>query len=116
MAFSKGAGALNQRIIFQRQTSSVDEIGNRLNTWSDYYTCWSAVSTSRLNTTEKTEAAQTLEQERLDFVVRYCPQTSEVNSTEYRIIFKGQIYNIVYLDKTDFQKQMLKFSALLVRR
>ena len=116
MALPKGAGALNERITFQRQTVSVDDVGNRINTWSDYFRCWSAVSTSRLNTTEKNEAGQTLEQERLDFVVRYCQQTSEVNSTEYRIIFKGQIYNIVYLDKTDFQKQMLKFSALLVRR
>ena len=116
MAFPKGAGALNERITFQKQTASVDEVGNHINTWSDFFTCWSAVSTSRLNTTEKNEAGQTLEQERLDFVVRYCQQTSEVNSTEYRIIFKGQNYNIVHLDKADFQKQMLKFSALLVRR
>ena len=116
MAFSKGAGALNQRIIFQRQTSSVDEIGNRLNTWSDYYTCWSAVSTSRLNTTEKTEAAQTLEQERLDFVVRYCPQTSEIRSTEYRIVFKERVYDIDSMDNLDFGRKMVKFRTHLGRR
>ena len=116
MAFSKGAGALNQRIIFQRQTSSVDEIGNRLNTWSDYYTCWSAVSTSRLNTTEKTEAAQTLEQERLDFVVRYCPQTSEISSTEYRIVFKERVYDIDSMDNLDFGRKLVKFRTHLGRR
>ncbi len=116
MAFSKGAGALNQRIIFQRQTSSVDEIGNRLNTWSDYYTCWSAVSTSRLNTTEKTEAAQTLEQERLDFVVRYCPQTSEIRSTEYRIVFKERVYDIDSMDNLDFGRKLVKFRTHLGRR
>lgn len=116
MALPKGAGALNERITFQKQTVSVDEVGNRINTWSDYFTCWAAVSTSRLNTTEKNEAGQTLEQEKLDFVVRYCPQTSEVNSTEYRINFRERIYNIDRLDKAEFQKQMLKFSAYLVRR
>lgn len=118
MASTKGAGALNQRITFQRQTSSADDIGNRINTYSDYYTCWAAVavSTSKLSTTETNETAQTLEQERLDFTVRYCSQTSEVRSTEYRIIFKERIYDIERIDNLDFAKQMLKFSAKLVRR
>ncbi|MBQ6113113.1 MAG: phage head closure protein [Synergistaceae bacterium] len=116
MASTKGAGALNQRITFQRQTSSADDIGNRINTYSDYYTCWAAVSTSKLSTTETNETAQTLEQERLDFTVRYCSQTSEVRSTEYRIIFKERIYDIESVDNLDFARQMLKFSTKLVRR
>ena len=116
MASTKGAGALNQRITFQRQTSSADDIGNRINTYSDYYTCWAAVSTSKLSTTETNETAQTLEQERLDFTVRYCSQTSEVRSMEYRIIFKERIYDIESVDNLDFARQMLKFSTKLVRR
>ena len=83
MAFVKGAGALNQRVTFQRQTVTVDDVGNHINTWSDYFSCWACVSTiSKLKVTEKDEAANTLEQERLDFTVRYCPQTAEVRSTE----------------------------------
>ena len=116
MAIHKGAGELNQRITFQRQVVTVDDIGNRLNAWSDYFTCWASVSTSKLSTTEKNEAAQTLEQERLDFTVRYCSQTNEVRSTEYRIIFKERIYNIDCVDNADFKKQMLKFSAYLEGR
>ena len=107
---------MNERITFQRQDVTVDEIGNHINKWSDYYSCWAAVSSSKISTKEKEEAAQTLEQERLDFTVRDCPQASIITSTEYRIIFKGRIYGIDKTDSMDFKKKTLKFSASLVRR
>ena len=107
---------MNERITFQKQDVIVDDIGNHTNKWSDYYSCWAAIATSRISTKEKEEAAQTLEQERLDFTVRYCPQVSTISSTEYRIAFKGHIYNIDKIDNVDFKKKTLKFSASLVRR
>ena len=117
MSLLKGAGALSERITFQRQVVTVDDIGNRQNSWSDYFTCWASVSTSTLNNArEKNEAAQTLEQERLDFTVRYSSQTSEIRSSEYRIIFKERIYNIDHVDIGESKKQALKFSGYLVRR
>ena len=107
--------SMNERITFQRQAVSVDEIGNRINTWSDYFSCWAAVSSaSRVNASEKDEAAQTLEQNRLNFTVRRCSQTSVITSTEYRIIFRERIYNISNVDSV--KKQSLKFTANLVRR
>ena len=108
--------AMNERIMFQRHIVNVDDIGNHINTWSDYFTCWASVKSSKLNVNEKDEAAQTLEQERLDFTIRYCSQVSEITSTEYRIIFRERIYNIDRVDKGDFKKEMLKISAYLVRR
>ena len=108
--------SMNERITFQKHIVEADEIGNRINTWADYFSCWAAVANSKLNVNEKEEAAQTLEQERLDFTVRYCPQTSVITSTEYRIIFREHIYNIDHVDNMKFKKQSLKFSANLVRR
>ena len=116
MSYQQGAGKLNQRIMLQRHIVNVDAIGNHINTWEDYFSCWASVATSKLNVSEKNEAAQTLEQDRLDFIVRYCPQTSEVSSTEYRIIFKERIYNIDHTDIMKSKKQSLKFSGYLVRR
>ena len=113
----KGAGELNQRIKFQRQAVQVDAIGNHINTWEDYFTCWAYVATSsRLSSAEKDEAAQTLEQDKLEFTVRYCPETSEIRSAECRIIFREREYDIDRIENTDFRQQWLKFSAHLARR
>lgn len=35
---------LNTRITIQQQTTTVDTIGNHINTWQDYYTCAATVS------------------------------------------------------------------------
>lgn len=108
--------AMNERITFQKHIVEIDDIGNRINTWEDYFSCWASVSASKLNVGEKNEAAQTLEQDRLDFTVRWCSQTAEITSTEYRIIFRERIYNIDHIDIGKNKKQSLKFSAYLVRR
>lgn len=108
--------AMNERITFQKHIVNVDAIGNHINAWEDYFSCWASADTSKLNVSEKNEAGQTLEQDRLEFTVRYCSATSEVRSTEYRIIFRERIYNIDRVDNADFKKQVLKFSAYLVRR
>lgn len=106
--------AMNERITFQKHIVNTDDIGNRINTWSDYFSCWASVNASKLNVSEKNEAAQTLEQERLDFTVRRCSQTSVITPAGYRIIFRERIYNIDSADSV--KKQSLKFSASLARR
>ena len=116
MSLIKGAGELTQRVIFQRQVVKVDEIGNHVDEWEDCYASWASVTTSALKTEEKQEAGQTLENERLDFTVRWCSQTAEITSTGYRIIFKERIYNIDRVDNADFSNRAIKFSAYLVRR
>ena len=108
--------SMSERITFQKHIVNTDDIGNRINTWSDYFSCWASVNASKLNVSEKNEAAQTLEQERLDFTVRWCSQTAEITSTEYRIIFRERIYNIDHTDNMKSKKQSLKFSGYLVRR
>ena len=107
---------LNSRITFQKHIVTVDEIGNRINSWEDYYSCWAAVAASKLSVKETDDTAQTLEQQKLDFTVRYCEKTAAINSTEYRIIFEGRIYNISSINNMSFLKKSLKFTADLARR
>ena len=35
---------LNEKIIIQKSVVTVDSIGNRKNTWEDYYTCFATIS------------------------------------------------------------------------
>lgn len=123
MAFQESSGVImniadmNVRITFQKQNLEIDEIGNHSNTWIDYFTCWaSAESTNRVSLNEVEAAAQILENDRLNFIVRYCSETLFVNSTEYRILFNSKIYNIDNVDNMDFKKKWLKFKTHLERR
>ena len=77
---------LNEKIIIQKAVVTADEIGNRKNSWEDYYSCYATVSGE--DGTEKNVAGNTVEHSDIDFTVRWCTATSEVSSTGYRILFR----------------------------
>ena len=104
----------NERIVIQKNEVTVDEIGNHLNTWEDYYPCHATVSGASAG--EKTEAGQTLDVSDLAFSVRYCKKASDVDVTGYRIIFHDEIYDIVSIDYMNFKKKLLKFRCRKARR
>ena len=55
---------LRTRVVFQRNTVSIDEVGNHLNSWTDYYACWATVTSS--GGEENSDAqGRTVSQERL---------------------------------------------------
>lgn len=105
---------LNVRITIQKNEVVTDRIGNHTNTWTDYFSCWAYCSNQTGK--EDDEAGQTLEDDRMDFTVRYCSETARVTSTKYRILLSDRIYNIDHVDDMAFKKHSLKFHATLVRR
>ena len=109
--------AMNVRITFQKQDVVVDEIGNRSNEWTDYYSCFATISNSSGKTdTESEGAGTTLDELDIGFTVRFCQKTFAVNSTGYRIIWNGDVYNIVKLDYLNMKKRGLKFRCRKVER
>ncbi|MBQ2617571.1 MAG: phage head closure protein [Synergistaceae bacterium] len=106
--------AMNVRIMFQKHYTETDEIGNHINSWKNCYACWATVKSSSRVSQETEEAAQTIEQSKVEFTVRYCVKTAEINSTEYRIIFDGRIYDIDSVDIMAFRRKSLKFTAHLI--
>ena len=109
--------AMNVRITFQKQDVVVDEIGNRSNEWTDYYSCFATISNSSGKTdTESEGAGTTLDELDIGFTVRFCQKTFAVNSTGYRIIWNGEVYNIVKVDYLNMKKRGLKFRCRKVAR
>lgn len=109
--------AMNVRITFQKQEVVVDEIGNRSNEWTDYYSCFATISNSFGKTdTESEGAGTTLDELDIGFTVRFCQKTFAVNSTGYRIIWNGDVYNIVKVDYLNMKKRGLKFRCRKVER
>lgn len=105
---------MNVRITIQKNETVVDRIGNHKSVWKDYFTCWATCSTQTGSETD--DAGQTLEEDKMDFTVRYSSETAAVVSTKYRIILNDRIYNIDHVDDMAFKHRSRKFHGTLVRR
>lgn len=82
--------------------------------WEDYYTCSAYVN--NLSGKEYWEAAQVNAQKDIYFIIRYCSEVSAMDTEHYRILFRGQVYNITFLDNVKYQNKTLKIRASLAKR
>lgn len=105
---------LNERITFQKSVVTSDSIGNRKNAWEDYYFCFATIGGESGN--EKLEAGQTIDGATITFSVRYCDKLVDIMSTGFRILFRGEIYNILSIDHMNWKKKSLKFRCEKARR
>jgi len=102
------------RITIQKNETKVDSVGNHTSGWTDYFTCWATASNQ--TGTEDDAAGHTVEEDRMDFTVRYSSETAAVTSKGYRILLLGRIYNIDHVDDMGFRHNSRKFHASLSER
>ena len=108
---------LGEKVTIQKNVVVVDEIGNRRNEWTDYFTCSCMIGGERGRlSTEKEAAGQVVSDAEMAVTVRYCNKTAVVNALEYRVLFRGEIFNITNVDHMSFKKKALKISCVKVRR
>lgn len=105
---------MNQRITIQKSKIDVDKNGNHIIKWCDFFYCFAYVN--NLSGNEYWAAAQTNSQTDLYFVIRFCSEIAAIDSEHYRIIFKGNIYNITFVDNVQYRNKTLKLRASLVKR
>ena len=98
----------NAKITFQKCTVYEDQYKNQRQRWEDYFTCHAYANTY---TGEEDEGEVTYENRTVTFETRYCSELSSVTSTGYRILFRGEAYDIEYVDHMNYQRQTLKFKA-----
>ncbi len=104
---------LNVRITFQKNAVVVDAIGNHRNEWTDFYSCYATVSGESPN--EDTANGVIVDNSKIDFTVRWCGAVSELSSTNYRVIYNDEIYNIIGIDHKNFKKKSVKLKCQKVR-
>lgn len=105
---------LNQQILVQKNEVTVDAIGNHLNQWMDFYSCYATISGESPN--ESTSAGAVVDNTKADFTVRWCRAVSEITADNFRILYAGEIYNILGIDHQNFKKKSVKFKCQKVRR
>ena len=107
---------LRVRITIQKNTTTVDRIGNHTSAWKDYFSCWATAVASGKSAEETQNASTTQEADRLDITVRWSSETAEVNSKQYRVLLNGRIYNILNIDDMGFKRNSRKLHTQLVER
>lgn len=61
-------------------------------------------------------AAQVNAQKDIYFIIRYCSEVAGMDTEHYRVLFRGQVYDILFIDNVRYQNRMLKLRASLVKR
>jgi len=108
---------MNQRIIFQKNSVSTDKIGNHKNVWDDYFSCYATIGgEDGKSTGEKEVAGMTVENTDVSFSVRFCDKVDAVTEDGFRILFKGELYNITGIDHMNYKHKSVKFRCRKVRR
>lgn len=97
---------MNERIMIQKSSVVVDEIGNHTSGWSDYYSC--ACTVGGESGREKEAASQTVDHTDISFTVRYCNKISTLTTDGYRILFHGQTFDIVLIDHMNYKRRSVK--------
>lgn len=105
---------MRSKITIQKATVSTDNIGNRKNTWADYYSC--SAYANLTSGKEYAEAGQTISSDKITFTVRYCNALSALTTDGYRIVFQGELYNITCIDDYMFRHETLKLNAERIQR
>ena len=98
----------NVRITFQKNEAYSDVYRNRLQRWTEVITC-SAYADTYAEQEHGDEVIS--EEQRVTFETRWCPELAAVTSTGYRVLFRGEIYNILSVDPMNYQKQALRFTC-----
>lgn len=107
---------LNERITFEKNTTVVDENANHKNVWQEYFSCYTYAGASSYQQKEQQSAGITVTENGLVFTVRYCSELSHLDSTHFRVRFKGETYNITSVDMMNYQKESIKVSCEKERR
>ena len=99
-------GNLNQRITILEHRTVIDEISNHITKWEETFSLWANVTVKTAS--ETTDAGITKEVQKLEFLVRQSPASLNINSTNFRILFRNSIYNITGIiplyDHNDYLK------------
>ena len=103
----------NVRITFQQSQNFNDEYQNRLEQWTDYFSCNAYASTYAAH---EGDSVVPIEERTITFETRWCPELKNVSSTGYRISFDGEYYDILSVDLMNYQHRTIRFTCTRCKR
>lgn len=105
---------LNQKILIQKLDVKTDNIGNQIDNWKDYVSVFTTISGQSPN--ESIQNGAIWDVGSINFTLRYQKKLEYIDSKNYRIIFRNEIYDIKGIDYLSFKKKVIKINASKIER
>lgn len=102
-------GKMRYKLTFQQLTVIPDDKCEQIEVWANLITVHCAVS--QFTGTEKVQARQEITESDVTFTVRWSHTLATLNEQDYRIIFKGKIYDILFINDPQLAHEKLMISA-----
>lgn len=99
-------GKLNKRIKIFKSSGGYDDYGEPLDTKEIVHECWASVRNK--SGTEQFKAVTPFSKVVTSFLIRY---TKKLIDTTMKIDFKGEEYNIIYVDNYNFSNEYIEITA-----
>ncbi len=103
--------SLSERVTFEKNSVTIDDYGNHINSWEEYFSCAAYVAASSYKSKESEQAGVVASDDGLELSVRYCSELSGLDSTHYRVFFRGERYNITSVDMMGYGREGIKVSC-----
>ena len=103
-------GKMDEMILIQKNTVTIDAIGNHKTSWADYFSCHSSASTYNV---DENSSEVTYENRTVTFEIRYCSMALSLDAIHYRVIHRNRVYNIKAVDFMNFDRKTVKLRCTL---
>lgn len=112
MKLDTDVGKLNKRITIQQISTEeqFDSVGNQLPGWTDYHSCWAAVTGD--SDKEEHGAKEPREKSVKNFKIRYCAKLEDMTTDRYRIKYRDRYYDITSIDNLAEADSLLIIKAV----
>ena len=105
---------MRERITILKNEVSVDEVGNHVLAWKEFFSCNAYVN--NLSGKEYYAAASVNAQNEIYFVIRYCSELKNIDTEHYRIMFRDEQYNITFIDNVMYCNKTMKLRVVKTER
>jgi len=99
-------GDLDKRIKIFKIGSGFDDYGEPLDIKTQIHDCWASVKNK--SGTEQFKSVAPFSKTVTSFLIRYAKKNID---TTMKIDFKGEIYNIIYVDNYNFSNEWVEITA-----
>ncbi|MBP3798026.1 MAG: phage head closure protein [Ruminococcus sp.] len=102
-------GRMRYKLTIQELMVTPDEKEEQIEIWNDMLTVHCAVS--QFTGTEKFQARQEITESDVTFTIRWSKNLSHINEQDFRIFFKGEVYDILFINDPGLMHEKLIISA-----
>ena len=104
----------NKCFSFHKKNVEVDGIGNHKSVWADYLETSAYISFQGKG--EEVFLGMEVDRSDISFTVRFQSRLMNINTSEYRILFEDEMYNIISIDFMNYKNRFIKFRCRKVSR